>query len=272
MRPVLAEALAPDEFRKRGQARFDCDVCGLADLSKRPLADYAAVCLLDPTPLEPAVWQNLADYAAEGHGVAIFLGRNASPIDSFNDPRPRSCCRASCCGRPGGPTAICTWPRATSSTRSWPPSAAGAASSPGTPSRVSLLGAGPPHTGRGRGAALQRRPAGLLERPVGKGRVADDDHAGLRPADRKPWNLLPVGEIAWPFVILVNQMAPTWSAAATATELSAPGRRPSAARCRRASRGYLLFTPAGRSFRVLGRTEPPRVGRSPRPTKWATTD
>ena len=44
------------------------------------------MCLLDPPPLEPAVWQKLADYAAEGHGVAIFLGRNARPVDSFNAP------------------------------------------------------------------------------------------------------------------------------------------------------------------------------------------
>ena len=83
----LTEALAPAGFRKRGQARFDCDICDLAELAKRPLADYAAVCLLDPTPLEPATWQKLADYAAEGHGVAIFLGRNALPVDSFNEPQ-----------------------------------------------------------------------------------------------------------------------------------------------------------------------------------------
>ena len=40
-----------------------------------------------PTPLEPAVWKKLADFAAEGHGVAIFLGRNALPVDSFNAPQ-----------------------------------------------------------------------------------------------------------------------------------------------------------------------------------------
>ena len=42
---------------------------------------------MDPTPLEPATWQKLADFAAEGHGVAIFLGRNAMPVDSFNAPQ-----------------------------------------------------------------------------------------------------------------------------------------------------------------------------------------
>ena len=83
----LTEALAPDLFRKRGQARFDCDICDLGELAKRPLAEYAAVCLLDPTPLEPATWKKLADFAAEGRGVAIFLGRNALPIESFNGPQ-----------------------------------------------------------------------------------------------------------------------------------------------------------------------------------------
>ena len=83
----LAEALAPEVYRKRGQARFDCDVCDLDQLAKRPLEDYAAVCLVDPAPLKPAVWKKLADYAADGHGVGIFLGRNAVPMDSFNDPQ-----------------------------------------------------------------------------------------------------------------------------------------------------------------------------------------
>ena len=29
----------------------------------------------------------LADYAADGHGVAIFLGRNAASVDTFNEPQ-----------------------------------------------------------------------------------------------------------------------------------------------------------------------------------------
>ncbi len=83
----LTEALAPTMSRKLGRARFDCDVCDVGELAKRPLSGYAAVCLLDPTPLDAATWKKLADFAAEGHGVAIFLGRNAQPIDSFNSPQ-----------------------------------------------------------------------------------------------------------------------------------------------------------------------------------------
>ena len=83
----LTEALAPTVFRKRGQARFDCQIVDLEELPQQPLDGYAAVCLLDPTPLKPAVWQKLEKFASAGHGVAIFLGRNAKPVDSFNTPQ-----------------------------------------------------------------------------------------------------------------------------------------------------------------------------------------
>ena len=82
----LTEALAPALLRKRGRARFDCQEIDFEQLPRQALDEYAAVFLLDPPPLEPAVWQKLADYAAGGHGVAIFLGRNARPVDSFNVP------------------------------------------------------------------------------------------------------------------------------------------------------------------------------------------
>ncbi len=129
----LTEALAPTMSRKLGQARFDCDVCDVGELAKRPLSDYAAVCLLDPTPLEAATWKKLADFAAEGHGVAIFLGRNAQPIDSFNSPQAQELLPGKLLRQARRPTATCTWPRATTSIRSSPPSAARPAASPGMP-------------------------------------------------------------------------------------------------------------------------------------------
>ena len=42
-----------------------------------PLADFAAVCLVDPPPLPAAAWQALVDFAEAGGGVGIFLGRHA---------------------------------------------------------------------------------------------------------------------------------------------------------------------------------------------------
>ena len=87
MPSFLSQALAPTAFQKQGTARFDCDIISLDQLAAQPLEPYAAVCLLDPTPLDAAVWQNLVNYASEGHGVAVFLGRHAQPIASFNEPK-----------------------------------------------------------------------------------------------------------------------------------------------------------------------------------------
>ena len=78
--------LAPYELRLKKEAKFDCHVVALDQLAKQPLADYAAVCLVDPAPLADDAWQQLADYAAGGGGVAIFLGRNARPIEAFASP------------------------------------------------------------------------------------------------------------------------------------------------------------------------------------------
>jgi len=69
---------------------FVIETLPLSDLKTLPsstLKTYRAVFLLDPTPLEPATWKKLADYAASGHGVGVFLGANAeSSLASFNDP------------------------------------------------------------------------------------------------------------------------------------------------------------------------------------------
>src|SRR5690606_3266511 len=59
------------------QPRFACDVTTFAELESRPLADYAAVCLIDPPPLPDSAWEAVADFAEDGGGVGIFLGRRA---------------------------------------------------------------------------------------------------------------------------------------------------------------------------------------------------
>ena len=73
-------------MRKRHEARFDCTVIGYSELAGQTLDKFAAVCLLDPPGLEPGAWQRLTDYAAAGHGVGVFLGRHALPIEAFNSP------------------------------------------------------------------------------------------------------------------------------------------------------------------------------------------
>jgi hypothetical protein len=80
----LHEALAPSLLRLKGEVAFEIDVVPLDKLAAQKLDDFAAVCLLDPTPLSDGTWQKLAGYASAGGGVAIFLGKNARPIEEFN--------------------------------------------------------------------------------------------------------------------------------------------------------------------------------------------
>ncbi len=259
----LAEALAPEIYRRRGVARFDCDICDLDSVAERPLADYAAVCLLDPTPLQPAVWKKLADYAAEGHGVAIFLGRNALPLDSFNEPQaqellPGKLLRQA--RRPDGELHLA--PR----DFQHPILAVFRGRSGSVPwemfpvFRYWELD----QTAKGVGVVLpfnDGRPA-LLERTVGRGRALTmTTPVSDRPNQtQKPWNLLPVGE-AWPFMILANRMASylvggsdehfNYLAGQTAVMRLDPAQQ---------RRGYLLFTPDGMSTpypAVLDRRELP---------------
>ena len=243
----LAEALAPDLYRKRGQARFDCDVCDLDELAKRELAPYAAVCLLDPAPLEPAAWQKLADYAADGHGVAIFLGRNAVPVESFNGPQaqellPGKLLRQAL--RPDGDLCLAPPRFSASDLRGLP--RPGRLDPLGRLSRLPLLGTR--STGQGRGPSVlpysDGKPA-VLERPVGRGRVLTMTTPVSDRPSRSPWNLLPVGE-AWPFVILANQMA-TYLVGSSDQQLNYLAGQtavlPLEAGDQR--RSYLLFAPGG---------------------------
>lgn len=60
----------------------------LAGLTTKELESYGAAVLLDPLPMEAGLWKKLADYAAAGHGVGVFLGSNAdsspSSLPSFH--------------------------------------------------------------------------------------------------------------------------------------------------------------------------------------------
>jgi len=81
----FVEALAPADFRRSGHARYDCEIVDYAELARRPLEGYAAVCLLDPPPLAENAWQQLGDFARAGGGVGIFLGANVEQqLASYN--------------------------------------------------------------------------------------------------------------------------------------------------------------------------------------------
>jgi hypothetical protein len=204
----LTEALAPSGLRKRGQARFDCEIVNLDDLLKKNLSDYAAVFLLDPTPQETTFWQSLSDYAADGHGVAIFLGRNAQSMDSFNTPQaqellPGNLLRQA--RRPEGDLHLA--PR----DLQHPIIAPFRAQSGSVPWDRSPIfrywELDKPHPGVGVVLPYSDGRPAVLERPIGSGRAITMTTPVSDRPNQNPWNLLPVSDEAWPFLILVNQMA-----------------------------------------------------------------
>ena len=206
----LTQALAPTMLRKRGEARFICEVVDVQELAPSSLYQYAAVCLLDPTPLEPATWEALGKYAEEGHGVVIFLGRNATPVDSFNaelaqQVLPGKLLRQARRPDPGvslAPTnfqhPILSAFRAVAGAIPWDASPV---------FHYWELD----RTAKGVGVVLPFTDYGpaLLERPIGSGRVLTMTTPVSDEPHRRPWNLLPVSlqaDQSWPFLILVNQM------------------------------------------------------------------
>jgi len=200
----LTEALAPTGLRRRGQGRFECRVIEQDALKEHSLDDYAAVCLLDPQSPDDAIWKKLYDFVGQGRGVAIFLGRNADPVDSFNTPLaqkllPGKVLRQS--RRPDGNVYL-------------------APNDYQHPILAEFRGGGSipwkyfpvfrfwqlDKLARGVRTVVPTSDGEpvLLERPVEGGRVLTMTTPISDDPNRKPWNLLPVGE-AWPFVILANQ-------------------------------------------------------------------
>ena len=214
----LAESLAPTMFRRQGQARFDCHVVDIEQLAQRPLDQYSAVCLLDPKPLEPAVWQKLGDYVSRGGGLAIFLGRNARPLKAFNSPGAAELLPATLLRQAIAADDVHLAPRSLehpilSAFRG----RAGSVPWEAFPvfrywqlgkllDDASVVA-----------AYNDGRPA-ILERPLGAGRVLTMTTPISDRPDRKTWNLLPVGD-AWPFVILTNEMM-TYLVGAAAQQLN----------------------------------------------------
>jgi hypothetical protein len=208
----LVGAIAPAEFRLRGQARFECQVIDFEELGSpndkstwQPLEKYAAVCLLDPPGLEPGTWKKLADYVSEGHRLAIFLGRRADK-ESLNSPVAQQLL----------PGKLTIWSR--NSTYLSPQDyqhpilktfAPWASGTPWFAFPVLLswnLGDRP------EGTAVvipyaDGRPA-LLERPLGAGRVLTMTTPISDPGYGKPWNMLPFSfkSKPWPFVVLMNEL------------------------------------------------------------------
>lgn len=207
----LSEALAPYAIRIRGEAVFECDVIGFDQLADKPLDGYNAVCLVDPRPLEPAVWQMLHAYVSAGGGLGIFLGRNATPIDSFNEPVAQELLPGKLVRqwRSGGDVYLApegfghpllakfrplevAW-QLLPVFRHW---------------QLDELADGAAAV-----VAFSNNQPAIIDRPVGKGRVITmttpiSDAASRADArDYVPWNLIPTGDDKLPFFLLANTMA-----------------------------------------------------------------
>ena len=206
---LFTHAVAPLEFRNSGRSQFECTDIDLHALAQQTLDEYDAICLLDPGPLSDTLWRGLADYVRSGGGLAIFLGRNAGKIQSFNREFAQQLLPGQLVRqwRSGGShwyvvprydhvvfdsirdnkTAV-PWPSLPID-RHWE--------------------LGELATGTSIIADVSNNQHLLLERAVGAGMVLTMTSPVTDPANqagRAPWNWLPTSLESWPFVVLCNEM------------------------------------------------------------------
>lgn len=209
----FAEAIAPQALRDRGETRFSGDVIAQADLATVELDKYEAVCILDPEPLSPDVWNRLNNYVRSGKGLAIFLGSHAEPIDAFNEPAVRELLG----GRLGGPL---KQPARTPGDVFLAPSSLNhpifalyrgmSTSVPWDRFPVYYYWPLDQLAGDTRVVATfsDRKPA-IVETSLGSGRVllftTPAAEPPQRPNQRQSWNELWSGEDAWPWFVLINE-------------------------------------------------------------------
>lgn len=204
----FAEAIAPEALRDRAETRFLCDVIAQGDLAQAELAKYEAVCLLDPAPLKTDEWNRLANFAREGGGIAIFLGRNAESLETFNEPAAQDVLGARIGGLLKQPAdapdaylapAMLNHPifalfRSISTSVSWdrfPVKVYWPLDKFGTDTRVV--------------ANFSDGKPAIVELPLGKGRVLVSATPANDPLGQDNWNELWSGEDAWPWFVLLNE-------------------------------------------------------------------
>jgi hypothetical protein len=207
----LTEAIAPSQYRQTGEARYEFRRIAQSELASAALEGYAAVCLVDPAPLMPAVWDKLGRYVSAGGGLGVFLGHNAQPAGVFNVAEAQPLLGGKLARQWRSPSRdlhlaprsldhpILAAFRPVASTVPWfqfPVFRHWDLTDLSPEVRVVL-----PYS--------NNKPA-LLEMSFGKGRVLTmttpiSDPA--RPSGRTAWNELPTGDNAWPYFVLVNEIA-----------------------------------------------------------------
>jgi hypothetical protein len=207
----LSEALAPYAMRARGEAAFECEVVDLDQLKTKALADYSAVCLVDPRPLAADQWRKLHAYVSAGGGLGIFLGRNATPVTSFNEPAAQDVL----------PGKLARQWRSEGDVYLAPQNYAHPVLAKFAPLEVAWpqlpvfrhWQLSDPAEGATTVIAFSNGEPALVERPVGRGRVLAMTTPISDPASRSdergyvPWNLIPAGDDKFPFFLLANTTA-----------------------------------------------------------------
>jgi hypothetical protein len=79
--PDLMSALSP--------SAFETEFVPIDQLGSVDISEFSAIALLDPPALAPQIWRALGGFVSEGGGLGIFLGREAKPIESFNQGEPQ---------------------------------------------------------------------------------------------------------------------------------------------------------------------------------------
>ena len=205
----LVEAIASYEYRKTGLGKFDCRTGGPDALNSAQLEDFATVCLLDPPALSPLAWQRLTDYVEAGGSVAAFLGHNAQPSESFNEPSAQLLLAGQLARQWRSRDGLYLAPQSfqhpvtavfgtMQTSVPWPalPVFRHWVLDPVAADAVTIL-------------PFNNQQPAILERNVGRGKaitmttpVSDP----LRPAGRATWNELPTSEYAWPYVMLMDKL------------------------------------------------------------------
>jgi hypothetical protein len=253
----LAEALAPEQFRKQGLSRFECQVVDFGTLEGSNLSTYTAVFLLDPPAMRPAVWQHLTDFGQNGGGIGVFLGEHAQPAEEFNQA-VSGFFAIRLAQKRDGPTHL-TLPK-----RDHPLLA-----------KFKPLGDEVPWDAypvyhywqlgdliEGVSPILHYtdgQPA-LVEQSLGPGRLLLMTTSISDPPDTKPrpWSRLLTGLRPWPFFMLVNEMA-LYLVGGSDSQLNYVVGQPASVRLRRGEQAtnYLLSTPKNDQIRgtALGRKD-----------------
>jgi hypothetical protein len=203
---LLSEALSPSEGA--GPTRFECRTVSFDNAAEATLEDHHAVLALDPGPLNDELWTRLAEYAASGGGVGVFLGHNATgELAKLNAEAPQRVLGGDLVRISRDATYL--RPRrldhpALAELRDY------AEAIPWPICKVFRYWqldqlAGDAYVV----ATFANEEPAILERAVGRGRVmtvTTPFSDPLAPEGREPWNVFLATEAAWPFVAIADQL------------------------------------------------------------------